>query len=147
MNQLIKKILLFNATELEKEMFEAKTLYKQLQHDKIKWCLSCKQPHLAERKICPKCKNNLVSMEDKYKMDEVMRQQEMKRKEQFQQEVNQQVQLQLSGYAGMVECPYCHSKNTRKISTTSKVTSVAMLGIASNKIGKQWHCNNCKSDF
>lgn len=47
----------------------------------------------------------------------------------------------------MVHCPYCNSTNVKRISTTSKVTSVAMLGIASNKIGKQWHCNNCKSDF
>lgn len=47
-----------------------------------------------------------------------------------------------------VECPYCHSTNTKKISTTSKVGSVALFGIfAVGKVSKQWHCNNCKSDF
>lgn len=47
-----------------------------------------------------------------------------------------------------VECPYCHSTNTKKISTTSKVGSVALFGIfAIGKVSKQWHCNNCKSDF
>ncbi len=47
-----------------------------------------------------------------------------------------------------VECPYCHSKNTKKISGASKAGSVALFGIfALGKASKQWHCNNCKSDF
>ena len=47
-----------------------------------------------------------------------------------------------------VECPYCHSTNTKKISTASKVGSVALFGIfAANKVAKEWYCNNCKSDF
>lgn len=46
-----------------------------------------------------------------------------------------------------VECPYCHSMNTSKIGTVNRAVSVAMFGLASKKIGKQWHCNNCKSDF
>lgn len=47
-----------------------------------------------------------------------------------------------------VTCPYCQSTNTKKISTASKVGSVAMWGIfALGKTTKQWHCNNCKSDF
>lgn len=47
-----------------------------------------------------------------------------------------------------VECPYCHSKNTRKISKTSKAGSVALFGVFSlGKVTKQWHCNDCKSDF
>lgn len=48
----------------------------------------------------------------------------------------------------LVECPYCHSKNTRKISEMSKVSKVALFGIFSmGKVTKQWHCNDCKSDF
>lgn len=47
-----------------------------------------------------------------------------------------------------VECPYCHSKNIKKISGLSKAGSVALFGIfAVGKAGKQWHCNNCNSDF
>lgn len=47
-----------------------------------------------------------------------------------------------------VECPYCHSTNTTKISTSSKVGKIALFGIFSlGKVTKQWHCNNCKSDF
>ena len=47
-----------------------------------------------------------------------------------------------------VTCPYCQSTNTQKISGLSKAGSVALWGIfALGKTTKQWHCNNCKSDF
>lgn len=46
-----------------------------------------------------------------------------------------------------VRCPYCNSTNVKKISSTKKAMSIIGFGILSNKIGKQWHCNNCKSDF
>lgn len=47
-----------------------------------------------------------------------------------------------------VECPYCHSKDTKKISNLSKAGSVALFGVfALGKTSKQWHCNKCKSDF
>ena len=44
-------------------------------------------------------------------------------------------------------CPYCSSANTKKISGTSRVGSALMFGLFSKKIGKQWHCNSCGSDF
>lgn len=48
----------------------------------------------------------------------------------------------------MVTCPYCKSTNTKKISNVSKAGSVAMFGVyAVGKVSKEWHCNNCKSDF
>lgn len=51
-------------------------------------------------------------------------------------------------YPKMVKCPYCNSTDTRKISAMSKAGSVALWGVfASRKISKQWHCNDCKSDF
>lgn len=46
-----------------------------------------------------------------------------------------------------VECPYCHATNIRKISVTSRVASTLMFGLGSKKIGKQWHCDKCGSDF
>lgn len=46
-----------------------------------------------------------------------------------------------------VNCPYCSSANVKKISAASRAMSVSALGAASGKIGKQWHCNNCKSDL
>jgi hypothetical protein len=47
-----------------------------------------------------------------------------------------------------VECPYCHSTDTKKISDTSKAMHTAMFGIFSvSRNNKQWHCNKCGSDF
>lgn len=47
-----------------------------------------------------------------------------------------------------VECPYCHSTNTKKISDVSKAGNVVLFGIfAAGKVSKQWHCNKCGSDF
>ena len=46
-----------------------------------------------------------------------------------------------------VKCPYCQSEDVKKITMVGRAVSVGLLGVASGKIGKQWHCNNCKSDF
>lgn len=46
-----------------------------------------------------------------------------------------------------ITCPYCHSTNVSKISTIDRGISVGMTGLASGKLGKQWHCNKCKSNF
>lgn len=47
-----------------------------------------------------------------------------------------------------VECPYCHQTNTTKITNTSKVIHTVIFGVFSmTRNSKQWHCNNCNSDF
>lgn len=46
-----------------------------------------------------------------------------------------------------VPCPYCKSTNTEKISTVSRAVSVSLVGAASGKLGKQWHCKQCGSNF
>ena len=58
-----------------------------------------------------------------------------------------QANAQAQELLNKVHCPYCNSTNCKKISGVSKATSVAMFGIFSQKVKKQWHCNNCKSDF
>lgn len=55
--------------------------------------------------------------------------------------------VDISNIRTAVECPYCHSTNTKKISTANRMVSTGMFGLASKKIGKQWHCNKCGSDF
>ena len=45
------------------------------------------------------------------------------------------------------KCPTCQSTNIKKISGLSKAGSVALFGIFSQKVKKQWHCNGCGSDF
>ena len=46
-----------------------------------------------------------------------------------------------------ITCPYCHATNVRKISIASRAVSTGLFGFANKKIGKQWHCNHCGSDF
>lgn len=46
-----------------------------------------------------------------------------------------------------VHCPYCNSIMTSKISTTSKIIDTAIFGVFGTKRYKQWHCNDCGSDF
>lgn len=47
-----------------------------------------------------------------------------------------------------IECPYCHSTNTKKITKTSKAFHTAIFGVFSmSRNSKQFHCNNCNSDF
>jgi len=48
----------------------------------------------------------------------------------------------------VVECPYCHSKDTKKISGTSKAVHMVLFGIFStSRNSKQFHCNKCGADF
>ena len=47
-----------------------------------------------------------------------------------------------------VTCPYCQSTDTKKITNTSKAVHTALFGIFSmSRNAKEWHCNNCNSDF
>ena len=47
-----------------------------------------------------------------------------------------------------VECPYCHSTSTKKISTLSKAAHTYMFGIFSmSRNSKNFHCNKCGADF
>lgn len=43
-----------------------------------------------------------------------------------------------------LKCPVCGSTNVAKISTLNRSVSVATVGLASSKIGKQYECKNCK---
>lgn len=52
-----------------------------------------------------------------------------------------------SSYSPTITCPYCKSTNTKKISSVSRMFSGGLFGLGSKKIGKQWHCNSCGSDF
>ena len=51
-------------------------------------------------------------------------------------------------YSPTVKCPYCGSTNTKKIGFGTKAAHTALFGVfAAGKVSKEWHCNNCKSDF
>jgi len=46
-----------------------------------------------------------------------------------------------------ITCPYCKATNIEKITTIQRMFSVGFFGGASGKLGKQWHCTHCNSDF
>lgn len=41
------------------------------------------------------------------------------------------------------QCPMCGSLQTRRITTAKRAASVYAVGLASDKIGKQYECMNC----
>lgn len=66
------------------------------------------------------------------------------------QEIERQYELERQKQAmknTSPKCPYCGSFNTSKIGNVTRGISVGLLGLASSKIGKQWHCDHCGSDF
>ena len=46
-----------------------------------------------------------------------------------------------------ITCPYCQSTRVDRIGLLSRIASIEIWGLASNKIGKEWHCNDCGSNF
>jgi len=76
-----------------------------------------------------------------YKAYEERQKQWTKNMEEFQQQRRQE------SSSATVICPYCQSIKTKKITTTGRMFSTGLLGLASSKVGKQWHCTKCNSDF
>lgn len=113
------------------------------------YCLSCQKEFLNET-FCPICKRMLVTqntfsnekdgvvtdLTNEYEKDRLIKSQ-----------IKEKIQKENATHVPTIKCPYCHSTDTVKISGASRVGSIAFWGIASKKFGKQWHCNNCKSDF
>ncbi|WMC93156.1 hypothetical protein [Kineothrix sp. MB12-C1] len=67
---------------------------------------------------------------------------------QFKASLSQQTKTKEEKRTNQVICPFCSSDNTSRISGISKAASVAMLGVyAIVERNRQWHCNNCHSDF
>lgn len=45
--------------------------------------------------------------------------------------------------ANIPKCPTCDSTDVKKLSTTSKVIGISLLGLASKTVGKTYKCNKC----
>lgn len=56
-------------------------------------------------------------------------------------------QQKSSSQNNVPKCPTCGSTNIQKISGLSKAGSVALWGIFSRKVHKQWHCDSCGSEW
>lgn len=122
-----------------------------------------------DKSICPYCSNKLtdtlitendfdliedVSDSDRQFLEAMI---ELKKNDpieyqlkisQFKANLKQQESSKKVEEDNKVRCPNCHSTNIKKITTGSKVAHTALFGIFSmSRNSKQWHCNNCKSDF
>lgn len=107
-------------------------------------CSKCNQMHFFNKAeeystICPKCNIEMRDMGSKFVDSEVEKKRSERRRERMKQA--------LENPEPLIYCPYCNSVNTSKISTTSKVVNTALFGILGTKRHKQWHCNQCGSDF
>lgn len=101
-------------------------------------CPECSQIHFFKKGekfsiICPECNIEMVYIGNKFTSKE--EEEEKKARRSFQKSVP------------IVYCPYCNSFDTDKISGTSKIINTAIFGIFGTKRHKQWHCNQCGSDF
>lgn len=68
--------------------------------------------------------------------------------EEYWKRINQHTINNNTSASQSVECPYCHATNVKKITNTSKVAHTAIFGIFSvSRNSKNFHCNNCNSDF
>lgn len=57
------------------------------------------------------------------------------------QEERKKGEKKYNGY--MFTCPMCGSKKVKRIGTVNRAASIAVTGLASSKIGKQYECDNC----
>lgn len=94
-------------------------------------CISCKSLEWIDEgaeipQICKKCGDKLEFERDFTRDTELARQ--------YREEHT-------------IKCTYCKSTNITKISAISRSLSFGLLGFGSSKVGKQWHCNSCGSDF
>lgn len=137
-----------NIIEYELKMSQFRTQYEQIQSarrnqnvPKEIFCPKCGQKVSSDYKYCPTCGNNISNT-----ILELSKIEERKSKED-----SQRIHSNNKNYASQTNnkphCPYCQSTNIKKITATSRIGSSIMFGVASKKIGKQWHCNNCGSDF
>lgn len=68
----------------------------------------------------------------------------LKREKERQEDMELDRQRQIRECNNKPRCPNCSSTNIRRISNINRAVSVATVGVASSKIGKQYECLNCK---
>ena len=112
--------------------------------DKSQACIHCGYPLLQNITIgtnhplyCPICKSQEWE-NDSNKNAFICK------KCRFEYGYSQKQSSNISVQQNIPKCPMCGSTNISKISTISRATSIIGFGILSNKIGKQWQCNNPK---
>lgn len=63
--------------------------------------------------------------------------------EQYKRDEIRRQDIEIAKEASKIRCPQCGSSDTKKITTSDRMASTAMFGVASSKIGKQYECKSC----
>lgn len=59
------------------------------------------------------------------------------------EQASKPIRVSDSTLQSLPHCPTCNSTNIKKISAGAKAVSVGLFGIFSQKVKRQFHCNNC----
>ena len=105
---------------------------------KIK-CPNCSSLIPETSRACPECDFDGISS--------YLLQLERERQSKIIDYTHQYEPVNGNNVAYVPKCPTCGSPNIKKISGLSKAGSVALWGIFSRKVYKQWHCNSCGSEW
>ena len=98
-----------------------------------------------EKHFCPKCKKEMVFFNIEEIDDTTGK---VIRRESSVKEIDVDKILNTPLPPVVVECPYCHSKRTSKISTFSKVMNIQLGGMyGAIKANKNWQCHDCGSEW
>ena len=94
--------------------------------------------HLAE--------TDYVAYRGYVEKEKIKRAKEEQRLREYQESLQkQQEETEMKKYNNYkYKCPMCSSNKIMNISTAKKVVSTELLGLASNKIGKTYQCDECK---
>lgn len=106
-------------------------------------CYSAIFQELPKRKK----QQSMVSVELEKIEDEIAKEKDMYEKIAKQQEEFKKQQEALKKKQWEYDhpvCPVCGGRNTKRITTANRAVSVAAVGLASGKIGKQYQCLSCK---
>ncbi len=111
-------------------------LIKYNQSQRIQW---------VEDKIGHPIPYELSELRENYKNKKW---QEIEQQKEYEQSIKLNAALEhgekiIEEQSNIPKCPTCGSSNIKRVSGTSKAVSVAMFGLLSQKVKKQFHCNNC----
>ena len=85
-----------------------------------------------------------MSLDDVTERERFDKEEERRREAERQAREKKEEEVRRRRIAENLKCPICGSRDVERIGTGSRVASVAMVGIASGKIGKQYRCKSCK---
>ena len=114
-------------------------------------CKQCFEPHIFNENVesdflCPKCGKKMMYFGTE-EIDAETKKVINRYEEQDRKDKNSSDTI-IPSSTPIIKCTYCGSPNTKKITVGSKAVHTALFGIFSiGRNSKEWHCNNCNSDF